>query len=659
MPAKDNEMNMPSTEKNMISITISQKLVVSEDDDKYVAKLPYTFDPKLFMEVAKSESEEVAGGKIILAKLQSDKEYVITDQYGAKRKQSGQSIFEKYFEPVNEKVFARNQQDQGQEVSHQKAVEETKQPDKQNQDQEELHQKQSEEAVQHDEAKTKSTPKQTAEIEVKTPKIATSAIAPICNNLELKVAKLQDKNTKLSGKVNKNKSRIERWTGKADDAKKAAQAYEALVSTYALPAPVAKVFETLAKQKKDKAASLEDKIERKENKNTKLNEKISTNDKKISKHNTNIERIAKLDKFIQNMKSADGRKENFVTGLQDFRKSSLERAKKKLSSIEDTIYKTQSAFDKTHSAEEKVKLRNKLHSLEDRKVSLEDKISKLEAMNNKLKAVNLLPEAQAERVVSESCENITAAFSEKQNLTPSAAVDTVLDVSEQAIDKHFSEIREKPSRNVEDKIKENVAYDTYNMMSSEQPVQDLPSFQDLHDIFDTPTEHEEPTQSKNVFDTSLFCSTIVAAFNQSYNAEAHRINIGEVVESLSQKFNINDVKSAVAININDRKSDKRISPEALKWAESQTMTETIKECIQHLGTDGLLIDVHSGFLDAFAKRADTLEQQLQKSSEQKPKGVFDRSTIKKNADIISEKQKQQSQQPQDRSASQKHNHGIE
>ena len=106
-----------------------------------------------------------------------------------------------------------------------------------------------------------------------------------------------------------------------------------------------------------------------------------------------------------------------------------------------------------------------------------------------------------------------------------------------------------------------------------------------------------------------------------------------VFTALAESFNFDDVKSAVAIGIMDRKEDTAISDQAKEWASKLPLTDPLKVFADAKGS--LPLDIKSGYLDIFAKKADSWEQ----SRQEKSHAVFSRK------DIIGSKPKEQERQP--------------
>lgn len=456
-------------EAKTVNIKISEVLIKKETEDKIKTRVPRTYDDKeRYLILNQNDVEEINEGATLLATLEKDKIYNLVDKIGDVVEQlNGEQLANKYYTPVPQRKKTVAEETVFNEENETKT-------DKENTSQQSQEKKDSEQKV----------------------KLSHSVLDSKHTKFEVKRAKLQDRNSKLQEKIKKAETKIEKWQAKKDDTLETLKQCRKLLDILALPAPVIQFLKMYAESKENKIGSLNNKMGSKRKKVDISNDKITKNNQKIVRIEKKLNKLERIDTFLNNMHSSQGRRENFVNGLQEFRKSSLARSKKKLDKLEIKIAVTQKQFDKTHFAEEKVKLRNTLHSLNEQKTSLEKKITKLEGMDKKLEAVNLLPDSRADEIINESCEKVSSAISSMPDITTNRAVDNVLDTSEQVIDNKFTEIKEEPSQNTEDRLKEEMAYE---VISSEIP-QDLPSPQYLDDLFnslaETPQKSEPQSDSK-------------------------------------------------------------------------------------------------------------------------------------------------------------------
>lgn len=462
MPGKD--------ETKTINIKISDILIAKETENEIKTRVPRTYgDKECYLILNQDDIEKINNGATLLATLEKDKIYNLIDKVGnVVEPLNGEQLANKYYDPVPQKKETVAEETVFNEENETKA-------DKENASQQ---------------SQGKKNPEQNV-------KLSHSVLNSKYKKFEIKKAKFDDKNSKLQEKIQKAEIKIEKWQAKKDDTVEALKQCRKLLDIPALPVPVVRFLKLYEQSKASKISSLENKLNDKEQSITSKKDKIEKNNLKISKISKKLTKLENIDKFLNNMHTSQGRRENFVNSLQEFRKSSLIRSKKKLDKLEIKIAVTQKQFDKTRFAEEKVKLRNALHSLNEKKISLEDTIAKLEGMVKKLEAVNLLPDNRANEIINESCEKISSAISNMPDITTNQVVDSILDTSEQVIEDKFAKIKEEPSQNAEDRLKEEMAYE---VMSSEVP-QDLPSPQYLDDLFNSPSEaphKSEPQSDKKV-----------------------------------------------------------------------------------------------------------------------------------------------------------------
>lgn len=281
----------------------------------------------------------------------------------------------------------------------------------------------------------------------KKPELTNSILASKHDKISMKIAKLEDKNTMLKEKIKKQDNRIDTLKSKKTRATETAEYCEALIKSSVLPAPVNQFLKSLAESKRAKATAIDKKIAVKQNKNNDLHNKISKNDVKIKKQTKKANRIERIDKFLTNMQSKDGRKENFVEGLQEFRKWSLERNQNKLEKLDKKIADIEKALSsETILSTENIKLNNILETYQVNRENIEEKIKKLNSMNENLKAVDLLPNDKVKQAITAGCENITNVITDNQ-LTVAQTVDTVLDTANETIETLLEKIQ-----NLENKI---------------------------------------------------------------------------------------------------------------------------------------------------------------------------------------------------------------
>lgn len=250
---------------------------------------------------------------------------------------------------------------------------------------------------------------------------------------QLKIAKLEDKNTVISKKIAKNEARIEKLQAKIEDAQKTKAYCMSLLESAAVPKPLQVFFQSMMDRQDTKIKKCNDKIGDLKDKNTNLTDKITKNNKKILKHTAKIESLQKIDKFLTNMQSREGRRENFVQVVSDLRKISLERYSEKAVKLEKKIAQKEAALTKATSSVEKVQLRNQIAELRLEAIEVNLKINKLAAMTVKLEKLTALSDQQADTVIENATNGINKQLAANQSMDEQEIVDTVVNETGKAI----------------------------------------------------------------------------------------------------------------------------------------------------------------------------------------------------------------------------------
>lgn len=491
-------------------------------------------------------------------------------------------------------------------------------------------------------------------------KMSNSVLAAQVEKRQLKIARLEDKNTALSGKIAKNDTKIENQQAKIEDARKTKAYCKTLLETSALPQPLQIFFKSMMDRQENTITRCKDKIGKLKDKNNSMSDKIRDNNKKIAKHTTKIKDIQKVDKFLTNMQSKEGRRENFIQAVSDLRKTSLERNNEKSLKLDVKIAQKEAALTKVTSSVEKVQLRNQIAKLQDKLNSVNEKISKLTAMSDKLEKLSALPDQQADKVIENATNSINKQLAANQGMNEQAVVDTVVNETGKAITNNEIDNRTTP-QNEEKSIIEKlngeinddlaffgeVTYETaqhikeagyelkdnnLHKMPFEQSVDQETKPQ--QDKAEKQNENRADKQAEKAFDVAALCAAISHTFAENFNNQTGFVHTPTVFSSLAEKFNFNDVKSAVAVGILDRKNDPAITEQAKKWASAFPLTDILKPYAENKGT--LPLEIKSGFLKVFAEKVGTWEQ----SRQGKDIAVFSRK------DIIGSKPKSHDRQQQ-------------
>lgn len=225
-----------------------------------------------------------------------------------------------------------------------------------------------------------------------------------------KIDKQKKKAAKLTDKINKGKKKINKWKAKIADAEKTKAYCEQLLSTHSLPKPLQMFFQSMLDKQNKKIERCQEKIGQKQDKIKKFTSRRMKCQKKIAKRQEKIDKIARIDKFITNIGTSQGRRENFVQMLTEMRKTSLEKKSKKALRIDNKIAQKELALSKSTTEAEKVRLQQQIDKLKEQKDKLTGKIERLESMAEKLNAFSVMSESDADKVIDAATEGAKTAF---------------------------------------------------------------------------------------------------------------------------------------------------------------------------------------------------------------------------------------------------------
>ena len=225
-----------------------------------------------------------------------------------------------------------------------------------------------------------------------------------------KIDKQKKKAAKLTDKINKGKKKINKWKAKIADAEKTKAYCEQLLSTHSLPKPLQMFFQSMLDKQNKKIERCQEKIGQKQDKIKKFTSRRMKCQKKIAKRQKKIDKIARIDKFITNIGTSQGRRENFVQMLTEMRKTSLEKKSKKALRIDNKIAQKELALSKATTEAEKVRLQQQIDKLKEQKDKLTGKIERLESMAEKLNAFSVMSESDADKVIDAATEGAKTAF---------------------------------------------------------------------------------------------------------------------------------------------------------------------------------------------------------------------------------------------------------
>lgn len=394
-----------------LKITIDKSLVFDENDYELKTRVPGTYGENIrYLWLKKDDIEEINNSKTILTALHSDTSYMLYDKNNKIAENIlGDSLYRMHYDAVDKNTVK-----------------------------DETIESPSSDELHNDKLGNSNNVSEHKNIQIlesvisDKSKISVPIISNIYDKSASKIAKLEDKNMLLTDKSHKAQLKIEK-------ANRFIEVYNQISSpsvAKAVPAPVFNFIKLIAEQKQNKVDSLRNKVE-------KHNNKIEANNKRIDKHTKRMETCEKVNVFLTNMKTSEGRQENFVVGLQEFQSMSLNRTTEKLATVNEKINNFSLAYENTHYASEKIKLRDKLAKLNSKKNKLEVKLEGLNSMGDKFTAVRETTAEKAETIISKSYDGIIKSVAENPDEFAKNQVDTVLNVCNNIIDNELFEHSEQ------------------------------------------------------------------------------------------------------------------------------------------------------------------------------------------------------------------------
>lgn len=359
MPSLDNK-------SNEINITIDECLVYNDKAGMIKTRVPGTFGDNIrFLMLSKSDVEYINNDKTILTSLNADKTYNLFDSDNKiVEKISGQKLFDGHYDPVtlnkqNEDIElvednSTLQNDEQKKNDEEKTNEVVEKPVAN----EEKAQSKTDE-VQKDsstiEEQIESSTKQKSELASREQLVRNSILAKAYDSSSMKIAECSDKIDLLNAKNQQSNERISRSQAIVDK-------YKELVESgtnKSLPTPVVAFIKLVSDYHKNAIDSQKQKIS---SRNTKI-QKLSND---IDKSKARIEGILKADTFISNMRTPEGRKENFIHGLEALQKYAFKRNENKIERSVQQLQQMNNAYEHTTSAVEKLRLSKDIPSQRDK-----------------------------------------------------------------------------------------------------------------------------------------------------------------------------------------------------------------------------------------------------------------------------------------------------
>ena len=255
--------------------------------------------------------------------------------------------------------------------------------------------KQRDEEVNNDNLQPEQTKSEPELLEqTKSKEFSIPIFAKLYDRCNLKIDELNLKNDKLNAKIenlNIKKVRSAEFVSTVESMRNV------------VPMPVYKALSVLSAERRQKIVNINEKIH-----SHKLN--IKSNEQKILKQQSRAENCKKINKFLDNMKSPDGRKENFVKGIQEYRMMSMRTTSEKFDATQNKLDSALKAYSQTHYMSEKLKLQKQINKLTTKKEKLMRKLKALDEWSAKFDAVKAMPDKEADNIINKSCQNIVDEF---------------------------------------------------------------------------------------------------------------------------------------------------------------------------------------------------------------------------------------------------------
>ena len=455
-----------------------------------------------------------------------------------------------------------------------------------------------------------------------------SVLDKLCRNTELKIEKQKDKIAKLQKKEKKVKTKIKRLHKKHDNIKDEESYLKSLVKMNVLPKYLQSHFENSLARQTAKSEKFWNDLDNLKHKERNFSFRIAKCENKIKNFQSEIDSIKKTDRFLSNMHSREGRRENFITAMTVVNKYSLDRAFEKSGKV-------------TTTGAEKFKLRNKIARLTTEKENLTTRIEKLKDVTKKLEEFNQLPkeyDTQIDNAIQQTADNIKNEVIDGEIIRSgnmAEVLDTVVAQSETPIKNvldnktpqehsHSEKLYEVEATSKDEKI--NSPYFTFTEIEPAQRMFDRLSrdnnysdiyFRELEfdknsDISSEKTDKRKVLQEvhndteatnktvadKKSVDLRTICDEIDKAISENFSN--NRFHSEEVINTLSQKFDIRDVQSVVAIDVRNKGGyDGRIYRTSLEWANKQPISQNITELMKE---KNLFLKSHTGLVNLLAQR---------------------------------------------------------
>jgi hypothetical protein len=437
---------MPVKDNKEFNITIDQSLIYSENDTEIKTRVPRTFGENIrFLWLKKEDVETINNGKTLLTSLKPDMTYMLYDYKGNIAKNIiGNDLYNEHYDPV---TYNSKQKDIPQKDIPENNQEKTSQQEYDNETTPTNNYNHIEgnnnriinttnniveekgELVEDKKEDKKSL--SVNDIINEQGSLSIPIISSIYDRSALKIAEHQEKIASLNDKNSKSMSKIEK---SSDIVRK----YAEIISTdgsKAFASPVNAILKLIVEHHKDIVTTQKEKI-------SERNSKINTHIAKIDKHSERMETCNKIDVFLKNMKSSDGRKENYINGLKSFQSYSLKRNTLKLEKVNTAIDRAVLAYESSSSASEKLQLKDKLVKLKSQKDKTSVRLEALNSISARIEKLQYFSQQETNNVINDSYKGIVGFATENPEKFANNQIETTVDICKKSIDKTV-QMREK------------------------------------------------------------------------------------------------------------------------------------------------------------------------------------------------------------------------
>lgn len=280
-------------------------------------------------------------------------------------------------------------------------------------------------------------------------KVNNPVLEKICQNKELKIERQRDKIENLQNRVRKNVAKSKKLRKAYNNVSEERKYLKTLVKLSILPRPLQEHFENSLSRQEDKSGKLLVKIDKLNSKYTDLQSLIEKHNNKIQNLQSEIGGIQKIDRFLSNMHSKEGRRENFITALTDINNYSIKRKTEKISRINDKIKKATAKLEQATTGAKKLKIRNSIAKLIAEKEKLTQNLDRLQQDKTRLNDFNQLSDdysTEVDNAVLKTAENIQNEVINGEVIRSGSVTDIfdkVVEQSETPLKNVFDEIQAK------------------------------------------------------------------------------------------------------------------------------------------------------------------------------------------------------------------------